>query len=162
MLAAKASAFIDSSAASGRPFMLEVATFAPHEPYTPAPRYAHAAQELAYPKTPAYDRLPANPPPWLKGHPPLSAADQANITTTFRKRVEDDLSVDDLIAQLENELRDRAWLTTRTSCSAPTTAITSATGGYAPGKQTAFETDIKVPLVVTGPDVPAGRVDSVR
>ena len=58
VLAAKASTFIDSSAASGRPFMLEVATFAPHAPYTPAPRYAHAAQQLAYPKTPAYDRLP--------------------------------------------------------------------------------------------------------
>ena len=56
--------------------MLEVATFAPHAPYTPAPRYAHAAQQLTYPKTPAYDRIPANPPPWLKGHPPLSATDQ--------------------------------------------------------------------------------------
>src|SRR6185437_9521422 len=38
VLAAKARSFIDSSAASGRPFMLEVATFAPHAPYTPAPR----------------------------------------------------------------------------------------------------------------------------
>jgi arylsulfatase A-like enzyme len=37
VLAAKASAFIDSSAGSGRPFMLEVATFAPHAPYTPQP-----------------------------------------------------------------------------------------------------------------------------
>ena len=67
VLAAKASTFIDSSAASGQPFMLEVATFAPHAPYTPAPRYAHAAQQLASPKTPAYDRLPADPPPWLAG-----------------------------------------------------------------------------------------------
>ena len=105
VLAAKANAFIGSSAASGQPFMLEVATFAPHAPYTPAPRYAHAAQQLTYPKNPAYDRLPANPPPWLKGHPPLSALDQHNITTTFRERVEDDLSVDDMIGQIENELR---------------------------------------------------------
>ncbi len=105
VLVAKARSFIDSSAASGKPFMLEVATFAPHAPYTPAPRYAHAAEQLAAPKTPAYDRLPANPPPWLKGHPPLSAADQANITSTFRKRVADDLSVDDMIGELENELR---------------------------------------------------------
>ena len=101
VLAAKASSFIDSSAASGKPFMLEVATFAPHAPYTPAPRYAHADQQLAAPKNPAYDRLPANPPPWLEGHPLLSATDRANITDTFRKRVEDDLSVDDMIGELE-------------------------------------------------------------
>ncbi len=59
VLAAKAGTFIDSAATSGQPFMLEVATFAPHAPYTPAPRYAHAAQQLTYPKTPAYGRPPA-------------------------------------------------------------------------------------------------------
>ena len=30
--------FIDSAAGSGRPFFLELAPFAPHSPYTPAPR----------------------------------------------------------------------------------------------------------------------------
>jgi N-acetylglucosamine-6-sulfatase len=160
VLAAKASSFIDSSAASGRPFMLEVATFAPHAPYTPAPRYAHAAQQLTYPKTPAYDRLPANPPPWLAKHPSLSAADQATITTTFRKRVEDDLSVDDMIGELENELRAKGL-------DRNTYFVFSSDNGFhmgeytlISGKQTAFETDIRVPLIVSGPGVPAGRVVS--
>ena len=148
VLAAKARSFIDSSAASGRPFMLEVATFAPHAPYTPAPRYAHAAQQLAAPKTPAYNRLPANPPPWLKGHPPLSATDQANITSTFRKRVEDDLSVDDMIG----ELRDELWAK---GLDRNTYFVFSSDNGFhlgehrlSSGKQTAFETDIRVPLIV--------------
>src|SRR4029077_1836491 len=160
VLAAKASTFIDSSAASGRPFMLEVATFAPHAPYTPAPRYAHAAQQLTYPKTPAYDRLPANPPPWLKGHPPLSAADQNTITTDFRKRVEDDLSVDDMIGELEAELR-------ATGLDRNTYFVFSSDNGFhmgeytlSSGKQTAFDTDIRVPLIVSAPGVPAGRVVS--
>ena len=130
VLAAKARSFIDSSAASGRPFMLEVATFAPHAPYTPAPRYAHAAQQLAAPKTPAYNRLPANPPPWLKGHPPLSATDQANITThvpqagggrSLRRR-------HDRRARGTN-CGPRAWTGTRTSCSARTTVSTWASTG---------------------------------
>ena len=157
VLATKANSFIDSSAASGRPFMLEVATFAPHAPYTPAPRYAHAAQQLVAPKTPAYNRLPANPPPWLKGHPPLSATDQANITDTFRKRVEDDLSVDDMIGGLENELRAKGL-------DRNTYFVFSSDNGFhlgehrlSSGKQTAFETDISVPLIVSGPGVPAGR-----
>jgi len=37
VLSAKATSFIASSASSHKPFMLEVATFAPHAPYVPAP-----------------------------------------------------------------------------------------------------------------------------
>src|SRR4029077_16636160 len=157
VLAAKAGAFIDSSAASGRPFMLEVATFAPHAPYTPAPRYAHAAQQRAYPKPPAYDRLPATPPPWLKGHPPLSATAQANITNTFRKRVEGDLSVDYMIGELESELRAKGL-------DRNTYFVFSSDNGFhlgeyrlSSGKQTAFETSIRVPLIVSGPGRPGGQ-----
>ena len=160
VLAAKARSFIDSSAASGRPFMLEVATFAPHAPYTPAPRYAHAAQDLAYPKTPAYDRLPADPPPWLAGHAPLTAAEQAAMTASFRLRVEADLSVDDMIGELEAELRAKGL-------ARDTYFVFSSDNGYHmgeytlySGKQTAFDTDIHVPLIVAGPGVPAGRVAS--
>src|SRR5205085_9186352 len=138
VLAAKARSFIDSSAASGRPFMLEVATFAPHAPYTPAPRYAHAAQQLAVPKTPAYNRLPANPPPWLARHPARSAAEQNAMTETFRKRVEADLSVDDLIGELEDELQAKGL-------ARDTYFVFSSDNGFhmgeytlSPGKQTAF------------------------
>ncbi len=158
VLAARAGSFIDSSAASGRPFMLEVATFAPHAPYTPAPRYAHAAQHLAYPKTPAYNRMPANPPPWLKGHASLSDAEQTAITTTFRQRVEADLSVDDMLAELEHELQVKGLAKN-------TYIIFSSDNGFHmgeytlySGKQTAFDTDINVPLIVSGPGIPAGRV----
>ncbi len=160
VLSGKATSFIDTSAAARKPFMLEVATFAPHAPYTPAPRYAHAAQNLTYPKTPAYDRLPSDPPSWLKTRPPLSAAEEQNITTTYQKRVEADLSVDDMIGHLEAELRAKGL-------ARDTYFIFSSDNGYHmgeyrldPGKQTAFDTDIHVPLIVAGPGVPAGRVAS--
>jgi N-acetylglucosamine-6-sulfatase len=151
VLSSKASSFIDSSASSGQPFMLEVATFAPHAPYTPAPRYAHAAQLVSYPRTSAYDTLPANPPSWLKGRPPLTSAAQNNITTAYRERVEADLSVDDMIGHLEHELQ-------ATGLARNTYFVFSSDNGYHmgeyrldPGKQTAFDTDIHVPLIVSGP-----------
>ena len=160
VLAARAGSFIDSAAASGHPFMLEVATFAPHDPYTPAPRYAHAAQGLSYPRTPAYGRMPANPPPWLKGHAALTAAKEDTIATKFQKRVEDDLSVDDMIGQLEREVQAKGLAKN-------TYFVFSSDNGFhmgeytlISGKQTAFETDIRVPLIVTGPGVPAGRTAS--
>ena len=160
VLSGKASSFISSSASSGKPFMLEVATFAPHAPYTPAPRYAHAAAAVAYPKTSAYDRLPANPPSWLRGRPPLAPAEQHKILKAYRKRVEADLSVDDMIGRLESELRAKGLMKN-------TYFVFSSDNGYHmgeyrlhPGKQTAFDTDIHVPLIVSGPGVPAGRVAS--
>ena len=160
VLSGKATSFIDSSATAGKPFLLEVATFAPHAPYTPAPRYAHAAQMLPYPKTPAYGRLPANAPSWLRTRAPLAAAEQATIITDYRKRVEADLSVDDMTGHLEQELQAKGL-------ARDTYFIFSSDNGYHmgeyrldPGKQTAFDTDIHVPLIVTGPGVPAGRVAS--
>ncbi|HEY1641864.1 MAG TPA: sulfatase [Streptosporangiaceae bacterium] len=160
VLSAKASSFIHSAASSGKPFMLEVATFAPHYPYTPAPRYANAASGVTYPKTAAYDRLPKNPPSWLRGQPALTRAGKARIARAYRKRIEDDLSVDDMIGHLEDVLR-------ATGQARNTYFVFSSDNGYhmgeyqlLPGKQTAFETDIHVPLIVTGPGVPAGKVIS--
>jgi N-acetylglucosamine-6-sulfatase len=160
VLAAKGGSFIDSAAASGKPFLLEVAPFAPHSPYIPAPRYVGAAATVAYPKTAAYNRLPGNPPSWLAGRPPLTAAQKRRITAVYRRRVEADFSVDDLIGHLEARLR-------ADGAARNTYFIFSSDNGYhmgeyrlMPGKQTAYDTDIHVPLIVSGPGVPAGHVVS--
>jgi arylsulfatase A-like enzyme len=160
VLSAKAGSFIDSAAASGKPFMLEVATFAPHAPYTPAPRYANTESLLSYPETGAYNRLPKDPPSWLKGQPALTPARQARIARAYRKRVETVQAVDDMIGHLEDELR-------ATGAARNTYIVFSSDNGYhmgeyrlMPGKQTAFDTDIHVPLIVSGPGVPAGKVIS--
>ena len=50
-----------------QPFFLEVATFAPHQPYTPAPKYAHLYPALQYPRKPSFDAPSTNPPAWLRG-----------------------------------------------------------------------------------------------
>src|SRR5262249_48324718 len=46
------------------PFQIEFATFAPHAPYTPAPRHANLFPGLTAPRTPAWDTLPQSPPTW--------------------------------------------------------------------------------------------------
>ena len=112
---------------------------------------------VPYPTTPAYDRLPSGASTWLQDHSPLSAREQAAITRDYRKRVEADLAVDDMIGHLEARLRARG-------IARNTYFIFSSDNGYhmgeyrlSPGKQTAFDTDIRVPLIVTGPGVPAGK-----
>ncbi|HME69891.1 MAG TPA: sulfatase-like hydrolase/transferase [Myxococcota bacterium] len=69
VLSALAVRFIEQAA--GTPFFIEVATFAPHAPYTPAPRDAGAFPDLRSPRTPAFNAAPdADAPAWLRRHPP--------------------------------------------------------------------------------------------
>jgi N-acetylglucosamine-6-sulfatase len=156
VLSSKAGSFIGSEAGK-KPFMLEVATFAPHAPYTPAPRYADAAKDVSYPRTPAYDTLPTNPPSWLKQRPPLTVTQEQNLTSSYQKRVEADLAVNDLIGHIRQELQAKGVANN-------TYLVFSSDNGYhmgeyrlLAGKQTAFDTDTHVPFVVTGPGVPAGK-----
>jgi arylsulfatase A-like enzyme len=157
VLAAKAVDFIKQSA--GTPFAIEIATFAPHAPYTPAPRDADAFPDLRAPRTAAFNAAPdPNAPQWLKTHPALSAADVARIDTDFRKRAQSVQAVDKMIGELEAAV---AAIGEEKN----TYFVFSSDNGYhmgehrlMPGKMTAFDTDIHVPLVVTGPGVAPGRV----
>ncbi len=156
MLSGLASSFLDGAA--GSPFMLEVATFAPHAPYTPAPRHLGQFPETV-PRTPAFDVTNINPPEWLATHPPLTAAQIQLLDTSYNLRVEAVQAVDDLIASLMNQL----------AANPNTYFVFSSDNGYhmgehmlLAGKQTAFDTDINVPLIVVGPGVPAGAtVDQI-
>jgi N-acetylglucosamine-6-sulfatase len=145
--------------AGDTPFLLEVATFAPHAPYTPAPRDADALPGLRAPRTPAFNAAPdADAPKWLLGHPELSAADMAMIDGDFRKRAQSALAVDRMIGELQSAV---AAIGQENN----TYFVFSSDNGYhmgehrlMPGKMTAFDEDIRVPLIVTGPGVPAGVV----
>ena len=141
------------------PFVIEVATFAPHAPYTPAPRDANAFPGLRAPRAASFDAAPdANAPQWLKAHRALSDSDTAAIDRDFRKRAQSVVAVDALIGELQaavaaiGEERNTYF-------------VFSSDNGYhmgehrlLPGKMTAFDTDIRVPLIVTGPGIRAGLV----
>lgn len=158
VVAGKGVSFIDRSASANKPFMLEIATFAPHAPYTPAPRDANAFPGLTAPRTPAFDQQDTvGEPPWLAGLPPLKPAEVQNIDTDFRKRAQAVQAVDQMLARLQQEL-------TAKGVARNTYVVFSSDNGYhmgdhrlRPGKMTAFDTDIKVPLVATGPGVPSAH-----
>jgi N-acetylglucosamine-6-sulfatase len=160
VLAQKGAAFIDHEAQSGKPFFLELATFAPHAPYTPAPRNVFDFPDLKAPRPPNFGVVPTHPPRWLRGRRRLTRAEVAHIDSVFRLRAQAVEAVDELIGQLEAALRSNG-------ISRQTYVFFSSdnglhTGEYRllPGKLTAFDTDIHVPLVVTGPAVPAGATTS--
>jgi arylsulfatase A-like enzyme len=145
--------------AHGAPFFIEIATFAPHAPYTPAPRDANALPGVRAPRSPAFNAAPdASAPRWLTAHPQLTAADMAAIDRDFRKRAQSVQAVDAMVGELQAAVA-AAGETNNTYF------VFSSDNGYhmgehrlMPGKMTAFDSDIHVPLIVTGPGVPAGLV----
>jgi arylsulfatase A-like enzyme len=157
VLGEKASGFIRDSRMDGKPFFLEVATFAPHSPIVPAPRDLGSFPDARAPRTPAYDHSPTHAPVWLAGRGKLSPSDMASLDKTFRLRVEAVQAVDRMIGTIERTLVAMGELRN-------TYIVFSSDNGYhlgeyrlLAGKQTAFDADIRVPLVVAGPGVPAGR-----
>jgi len=157
VLAAKGSAFIERAADARKPFVLELAPYAPHAPFTPAPRHAALFTGLRAPRTPAFNAASINPPGWLAGRPPLRPRAINRIDANFRRRAQAVQAVDELIARIQATLRVRGLAD-------DTYIVFSSDNGFhmgehrlRQGKQTAFETDIRVPLIVVGPGVRRGR-----
>jgi arylsulfatase A-like enzyme len=156
VLGRKAARFIHASRRLGKPFVLEVATFAPHKPLVPAPRDRDSFPTVRDPRTPAFDTSPTHAPSWLI-RKRLSRRDIRELDSTFRLRVEEVQAVDRMIGTIEHALAVAGELRN-------TYIVFSSDNGYhlgeyrlLAGKQTAYDTDIKVPLVVAGPGVPAAR-----
>jgi N-acetylglucosamine-6-sulfatase len=155
VLNAKARSFI--AGARGKPFAIEVSTFAPHAPFTPAPRNAADFPGLTAPRDPSFDAPNADAPGWLAARKPLGSKQLAAIDRNFRLRAQSVEAIDKLVADVERTLAARHLLRN-------TYIVFSSDNGYhlgqhrlTRGKQTAFDTDIRVPLIVAGPGVAKGR-----
>jgi arylsulfatase A-like enzyme len=152
--------FVSRVGRSGRPFLLEVASFAPHKPSTPAPRDRHDFPNLQVPRDATFDSVPTNAPAWLRGRPPLAPEQIAAMDTEFRKRAQSVQAVDELVGQIRRLLRQRGL-------DRNTYVVFSSDNGYhmgerrlLAGKMTAYDSDVRVPLIVVGPGVPAGSSTS--
>ena len=167
VVSTKGQNFILNASAAGKPFALEIATFAPHSPYTPAPRDAKKYPGLKAPRSKAFNEADmSDKPAWIKGRAKLTTAQVKKLDTVYRKRAQSVRSVDLMLSRLRSTLKATGQLNN-------TYVVFSSDNGYhlgehrlPAGKQTAYKTDLVVPLVMTGPGVkhatigrPAQNVD---
>jgi N-acetylglucosamine-6-sulfatase len=156
VLARKSGEFIQQS--GDKPFFLYVAPFVPHAPATPAPRHAEAFPGVQAPRTASFNQSDLSAEPqWLQARPLLGDRQIASIDDLYRKQLQSMLAVDDLIEHVVDTLRQTGELD-------DTYIVFTADNGFhlgqhrlPQGKITAFDEDIRVPLVVRGPKVPAGK-----
>ncbi|HUO69606.1 MAG TPA: sulfatase [Solirubrobacteraceae bacterium] len=156
VLARKGVDFINGMARANTPFFLEIATFAPHSPYTPAPRDAADFPGLTAPRPPSFNVMPTGAPRWLADHAPLTQHQIDQINAVFRLRAQDVQSVDEMIGELEQALSDDGLASNTYIVFSSDNGLHTGEYRLMPGKMTAFDTDIHVPLIVVGPGVPAG------
>ena len=157
VIAAKGVAFVNRATTRQKPFFLEIAPFAPHSPYTSALRHETWFPDVKAPRTPAFNEVDmSDKPRWLKKRKLLRELPVSTIDEDFRLRVQAVQAIDEMIGSLRQTLAARGQLANTYILFASDNGLHMGEHRLAPGKQTAFETDIHVPLVVTGPNVPHG------
>jgi len=157
VLAAKTVDFI--ARAAKQPFFIYLAPSAPHLPATPAPRHAAEFSNAIAPRTASFNEKDlSGKPAWLRQHPPLSTEEIAEIDQVYRNRLQSMLAVDDMVEKIVTALQTHGLLDR-------TYIFFTSDNGYhlgehrlKEGKNTAYDEDIRVPLIVRGPGVPADRI----
>jgi N-acetylglucosamine-6-sulfatase len=148
--AAAAASFI-RSAPPGRPFFLEVATTAPHRPWTAAPRDAGALTGLPIANPPSLgEEDVSDKPTWVQGLRELDTERRAELRAIHRRSFETLLSVDDLVVEVIRALQVRGDL-------ANTVLIFMTDNGFSfgehrwVGKTCAYDECIRTPFLVRFP-----------
>jgi N-acetylglucosamine-6-sulfatase len=158
MMGRKANEFITASAAAEEPFFLYLSVRAPHQPANPAPRHADTFPGVIAPRLASFNEVDvAAKPQWVRNRPPLDEQQQHKIDELYRKRLQSMLAVEDLVASLLGALQATGQLHNTYLFFTSDNGFHLGEHRLPPGKRTAYEEDIRVPLIVRGPGVRAGR-----
>ncbi|MEO7457580.1 MAG: sulfatase [Gemmatimonadaceae bacterium] len=158
VIAHKAADVIRRSAADHTPVFLYVAPFTPHAPATAAPRHEGMFADATLPRPASFDEADVSDKPRpLVNRPRLRPEMIARMETMYRKRLRSLQSVDDLVDSVVTALRATGQLDNSYVIYTSDNGFHMGEHRLAQGKNTAYEMDIRVPLVVRGPGVAAGR-----
>jgi arylsulfatase A-like enzyme len=159
VLAAKTVDFIARTGAKGKqPFFIYLAPAAPHTPAVPAPRHAEEFPRATAPETASFNEANlSGKPAWLQAKPLLSAEDILDIDRLYRRRLQSMLAVDEMIEKIVDALRAHGLLDHTYIFFTSDNGFHLGEHRLKLGKATAYEEDIRVPLIVRGPGVPAGK-----
>lgn len=162
VLSRYADEFIKSTP-TGQPLYLEVTPFAPHEPFTPEPKYASDPRCTSATNTdaPAFNEADVSDKPGYVRSKKLSPAQLVEAgTTRVQMQCRALLSVDDMVSTVMQDMADAGRLQN-------TLFIYSSDNGLMNGehrlrtKKAPYESSIKVPFVVRYDPLTAARAPAI-
>jgi arylsulfatase A-like enzyme len=149
--------FIRGAMHEHQPFFAYVPVYAPHQPAVPAPRDRHKFPDAIAPRTPSFDQADVSrSPAFVRDLPQFSPAETQAIDVLYRRRIRSLQAVDRGVARLVRTLRAAHQLDDTYVVFASDNGFHLGQHRLPAGKETAYETDIRVPLLVRGPGVRAG------
>ena len=157
VLSQKAVSFVRRSATAGKRFFLYLTPSAPHGPATSARRHESLFVERTAPQAASFDEEDvSDKPAYIRAAPSLTPSDTETIDERYRDRIRTLQAVDEMVAEIVRTLENTGTL--------PNTYIFfTSDNGYLLGqhrradKGVPYEEAIKVPLIVRGPGIAAGR-----
>lgn len=153
----KATDFIRRAANDHVPFFMYLTPFVPHSPATPAPRYANDFVGATAPRTTSFDQADISKmPTWLQSHPRLTAIELADIDALYRRRLQSMEAVEDLVQNLVDTLTQTGELDNTYLVFTSDNGFHQGQHRLMSGKNTEFDEDLLVPMIVRGPGVAAG------
>ena len=149
--------FLTESLTDTRPFFLELSTFAPHLPAVPAPRHVGLFPNLHAPRGPSFDQAVTDAPSWLAPRTPINRQNRDEIDARYRNRIRTLAAVDEMIGRIRDRVQTLGMAGNTYFIFASDNGFHLGDHRLLPGKMTAFDVDIRTPLIVVGPGVAAGQ-----
>ena len=159
----KAVNFIESAVRDGQPFFVHLSTYVPHNrkrnfPAPSALRHRDLFPNARVSRKPSFNESDiSDKPARMRELPPLTNSQIADLDNRQRKRLQSLRAVDEMIESLIEVLKATEQLDN-------TYIVFTSDNGFHLGhhrlrfgKRSPYEEDIKVPLIVRGPSVPAGQ-----
>lgn len=139
------------------PLYMQVQFFAPHDPATPAPKYADAFSTALLPTDASFnEKNVRDKPGWIRGIRRFGPGLIAKIQTRYQHRLETLLSVDDAVEKIVNDLDSKGVLGNTYLIFTSDQGLMQGQHRLHQGKFVAYDPSTQVPLEIRGPGIPAG------
>lgn len=160
--------FVQRAVSNAQPFFMYLSPTAPHNevanansiPPLAAPRHENEFTGAMAPRVPSFNESAVNDKPvWLRDAFPLLDANGISIVDEYyRKRLQSMLAVEELIDNLIRTLEKLGAMENTYVFFTSDNGFHLGEHRLPPQKCTPYEEDIRVPLMVRGAGVPAGRI----
>ena len=159
VLSIHAQDFISRTVKTGQPFFMYLAPYAPHGPATPPARYMNAFSDTSYPQPPSFNELDvSDKPKYIQELKLLSEQDIITVNEFYRNQLQSLAAVDDMIEHLVITLEAVGQLENTYIFFTSDNGLHMGQHRLLVGKMSAYEEDIRVPMVVRGPGVIEGKL----
>ncbi len=159
VLANKAVSFLENRKDRNQPFFMYLAPLAPHAPATPAPRHQGMFADLKVPRTASFNEADVSDKSlWVREQPLLSDKKIAELDQKYRNRLGSLQAEDDMIERVMQTLEKTGELDNTYIVYTTDNGFHLGQHRMDAGKQTIYEEDIHLPLIIRGPGVAKGKV----